>query len=105
MKQEMKPLSEVMNSLRKKGYTADFSISEDSELISRDTNEAFKPEDLVIVQTYRFEGESDPGDMCILFAIEANSGTKGLCIDAYGTNASRTLGEFMKEVKILEREI
>jgi hypothetical protein len=70
----------------------------------RETGENFQPEDLVIIQTYRFEGESDPGDMTIVFSMEAKSGTKGLCVDAFGTNASRSLGEFIKQVPIQERE-
>jgi hypothetical protein len=100
---EMKPLSQVMEDLRQKGYTCDFHMRED-DFVCADTNEVFQPEDLTIVQTYRFEGESDPGDMSILYAIEAANGDKGQCVDAYGTNASRRLGEFIKRVKIQERE-
>jgi len=100
---EMKPLSQVMEDLRQNGYTCDFHMRED-DFVCADTNEIFQPEDLTIVQTYRFEGESDPGDTAILYAIESTNGTKGQCVDAYGTNASERLGEFMKQVKIQERE-
>jgi len=100
---EMKPLSQVMEDLRQKGYTADFHMRED-DFVSADTNEVFQPADLIIVQTYRFEGESDPGDMAILYAIEAANGEKGQCVDSYGSTASRRLGEFIKQVKIQERE-
>jgi hypothetical protein len=99
----MKPMSMVMNDLRQDGFTQDFEMH-DNVFGCRETEETFQPEDLIITQTYRFEGESDPGDMTIVFAMEANSGTKGLCVDAFGTNASRSLGEFIKQVPIRERE-
>jgi hypothetical protein len=101
-KDEMKPMSLVMEDLRQKGYACDFHMK-DEDFVCSDTGETFQPEDLVIVQTYRFEGESDPGDMAILFSLESKSGTRGVCVDAYGTDASRRLGEFMKQVKIVER--
>jgi len=44
----------------------------------------YQPEDLKIVRTYRFEGESDPSDSSILYVIEANDGLIGYSIDAYG---------------------
>ena len=44
----------------------------------------YKPEDLTIIKTYRFEGESDPSDASILYVIEANDGLIGYSIDAYG---------------------
>jgi hypothetical protein len=99
----MKPMSLVMEDLRRDGYTCDFEIHDD-QFRSNQTGEVFQPEDLAIIQTYRFEGESDPGDMTIVYAMEAKSGTKGLCVDAFGTNASRRLGDFMKQVRIDTRE-
>ena len=36
---------------------------------------------------YRFEGESNPDDMSILYAIEANDGISGTISSAYGTYA------------------
>jgi len=48
----------------------------------------YKPEDLEILRTLRFEGESDPSDMEILYIIRAKDGTTGYSLDAYGAYSS-----------------
>ena len=104
--EEMETLSYVMECARKEGFTKDFEMCEE-KLVCKETDEVFQPEDLVILKTYRFEGISDPGDMSILYAMEAKSGTKGLFIDAYGTYASNEgpeLAEFFKKIPIITRE-
>ncbi|MBC7921391.1 MAG: phosphoribosylpyrophosphate synthetase [Ferruginibacter sp.] len=97
-------MSQVMEDLRKGGYPCDFHMRGD-EFVCADTDKAYQPNELVIVNTYRFEGESDPGDMTILYAIEAEDGSKGLCLDAYGSDSTPELDEFIKNVKIVEREV
>lgn len=103
---EMETLSQVMECTRKEGFTKDFEMHEEG-FVCKETNEVFKPEDLVILKTYRFEGISDPADMAILYAMEAKSGTKGLFIDAYGTYASNEgpdFAELIKKVPIIARD-
>ncbi|MGE5412356.1 MAG: phosphoribosylpyrophosphate synthetase [Clostridiales bacterium] len=97
----MNTLSEVMNKMREKGYEYDFQMT-DLGLSCKKTNEVFKPEELVIKGVYRFEGESNPDDMSVLYTIAANSGTKGLLVDTFGAYSSVSgmeFAEFMKKVK------
>ena len=42
------------------------------------------PEEAQIDHILRFEGESDPGDMTILFALRTPAGSKGLYSTAFG---------------------
>lgn len=98
----MTTLSEAMNHLYKKGYKCTFEMRVKG-FTCRETNEVFKPENLIIKEVFRFEGESNPDDMAVLYAIESSDGTKGLFIDAYGTysnNEGEALADFMKKVKI-----
>jgi hypothetical protein len=44
----------------------------------------FKPEQVKIINFFRFEGMSDPEDNSILYVIETDNGLKGTLIDAYG---------------------
>jgi hypothetical protein len=45
-----------------------------------------KPADLEIIKVFRFEENTDPGDMCVLYLIRAKeSGLTGYSLDAYGT--------------------
>ncbi|HMS64623.1 MAG TPA: hypothetical protein PKD83_05140 [Ignavibacteria bacterium] len=97
----MAPLVKILHQLKEKGYTADFLLTNEG-ILSKTTNEVFKPEDLIIEKVYRFEGNSNPDDMAVMYAINAGSGTKGVIIDAYGTYENENLTEFLKNVKIIE---
>jgi hypothetical protein len=44
----------------------------------------YQPEELTIIKTYRFEGDSDPAESSILYLIEANDGLIGYALMAYG---------------------
>lgn len=101
--EEMNSLSEMLDYLHHKGYIYDMEITKDG-LFNKDTNEVFKPEDLIIEKVYRFEGESDPADMSVLYGISAKSGTKGTLVDAFGTYQDPFIGDFLKDVQIIKGE-
>jgi len=103
METQMKSLSEMLNLLHEKGYIHDFEMI-DEGLKSKDTNEVFKPGDVVIEKVYRFEGESDPADMAVLYGISSKSGTKGTLIDAYGVYNDVKISNFLKKAEISEGE-
>jgi hypothetical protein len=46
-----------------------------------------------------FEGVSDPDDLSVLYAIEAQDGTRGVVADAFCPYANPDLGAFLKTVK------
>ncbi len=98
MKEYRDPLTEKLAELEAKGYRADFKL-EDGKLTVINGDGSFSADELTIVEDFRFEGESNPDDLSILYAIEAQDGTKGTVVHTYGPDANDTLGEFMKEVK------
>jgi len=101
LNRQMNTLSETMNMLKERGYTHEFQMT-DLGFTCKDTTDIFTPEDLTIKAVHRFEGESDPSDMSILYEIETNSGIKGIFLDAFGTYGSydgQELAEFLKKVK------
>lgn len=79
-------VSEAVNDLVKRGYNTDFSIHENGEcLICSKGETSLSPQDFEIDETYRFEGETDPGDEMIVFAISSkHNDTKGIIVNAYG---------------------
>ncbi len=83
-------LSLAVNSLTMKGYTEDFKAEENciKELYSK--NE-YQPEALKIVNSYRFEGMTNPEDETVLFAIVANDGTKGTLVMSYSAEHSQSI--------------
>jgi predicted RND superfamily exporter protein len=96
-KQEMTSLMTCMNTMQKRGYTENFLVN-DSGLFSADSEKNYLPEEVQIVDYYRFEGETDPGDSSILYVIETSDGAKGLLSDAYGAYADPKVSRFMDEV-------
>ena len=102
-KKEMKTLASTLNKLVKEGYTEDFKVSE-MGLLSLQQEKKYSPEEIHIVDFFRFEGESDPADNSILYAIETNDGIKGTLTDAFGPYADQGVTKFMKEVEDITKK-
>jgi hypothetical protein len=100
----LKSLSTVSNKMVLEGYDEDFKIDENG-LRSLKTEKVYQPEDINVVNFFRFEGQSDPNDMSILYVIEASDGAKGTLVDAYGPYSDRKLGEFMQQVESIQKKI
>lgn len=92
-------LSEALADLAKRGYVHDFNLHADC-IECKGLNLQLKPEDFEIMEYYRFEGNTDPGDEEIVYAIEASDGSKGVLVDAFGTYADEISPEILKKLKI-----
>ncbi|MDZ4713502.1 MAG: phosphoribosylpyrophosphate synthetase [bacterium] len=101
MEKEMNTLVEHIQRLRDKQYIHDFVIEKEM-VCSKETNEIFEPENLIIERTYRYEGDSNPDDMTVAYGIAAPSGTKGVIIDAYGTYANPKISEAVRKIPVRE---
>src|SRR5688572_33463585 len=101
-KDEMSSMVTVLSKLTKSGYTTQFKPDKKG-LCSMTTNKNYKPKDVKIEHFYRFEGESDPADSSIVYAIETNSGEKGTLIDSYGAQSDPLLEAFLKEVQSIQK--
>lgn len=97
-KEPLTPLIKVLDVVRKEGYTTDFTVGDDGLLHTMDSKMKFTPDQVQIVNFYRFEGESNPDDMAILYVLETSTGIKGTISDAYGTYSDTTVEAFMSKV-------
>lgn len=102
-KVEMKSLAKVMAKLTEDGYTSNFMV-EDDKLKLVDTEHTYGPEEVKIENFYRFEGESDPADTSILYAIETGDGHKGMLTDAYGVYADDNVSQFIQLVESIKKD-
>lgn len=100
----MKSLSSCVNKMKDDGFKEDFQVSEKG-LTTYSEQKYFKPEQVKIVNFYRFEGESDPGDNSILYVIETDDGTKGTLVDGYGAYASPNASKFIVAVQEIQKKI
>ncbi|RPD38543.1 hypothetical protein [Chitinophaga barathri] len=104
---EMTTLSQVLAKLHSKGYDNEFKVSDHGRMQSPDGEQIYNPEDLKIIKTYRFEGESDPSDNSVLYLLEDQEGHKGYVLDAYGMYSSHDeagFDEFLKKIPVEDRE-
>ena len=99
MENTMNTLSEIIAGLREKYHLCDFKI-DSGAIVCKDTNESFLPDDLVIEKIYRFEGDSDPSDMSILYEIRSRTGTHGILIDAYGAYSNTEISDLINKVPV-----
>ncbi len=100
---EMNTLSTCMNKCRKEGYMHDFKVNTKG-LHPVDSEEYYVPGQVHINNFYRFEGESDPADSAILYAIETDDHQKGLLLDAYGAYADEKINKFIREVETVNKK-
>ena len=80
----MDTLSDAVRRLQADGYTGNWFATPDHNLACDETGEVVDPGDVVIDHILRFEGQSDPGDMSILFALQTPAGSKGLYSAPFG---------------------
>ena len=86
--------------LRRRGFKDEFKLLQDNKMQNLQNGKTYRPDQMSIVEYHRFEGMSNPSDMSIVFAVEAEDGRKGIVISSYGAYANMALVEFMDKVKI-----
>jgi len=103
MPPDHKTVTEVLESLKKQGFTIDFNLAFDC-IKCEETQKCLAPYQFEITKHYRFEGESDPGDSMVIYAIEEKDGPlKGTLVTGYGMYADK-LSEKMIEKLAYNRE-
>ena len=99
----MKPyntLSETMNDLRKEGYTEDFNLQQNCLECRAGKYKVFADE-FVVDKFFRFEGESNPSDEAILYAISSNDkNLKGVLVNAYGIYSEPLTDDMLKKLEM-----
>jgi hypothetical protein len=102
-KKNLNTMVDCVNSLVLNGFTEDFKARE-SGLESLSSKKIYKPDEVKILNFYRFEGESDPADNSILYAIETNDGKRGTLVDAYGPYADSKVTRFIHQVEEIRKK-
>lgn len=95
-------VTEAMTELKKLGYTSDFSILDTEEIrMCNLTSTTLSPNDFKIDHFYRFEGDTDPGDEMIVYAISSkNNLLKGIVINGYGMYANNAISAIVKKLNV-----
>lgn len=101
VKKNYETVSEAMNDLIKRGYTTDFSIVPEKDcLVCNTTKVQLPPDEFIIDETYRFEGDTDPGDSMIVFAISSKKNDiKGIVVNAFGMYSDSATSKIVERLR------
>ncbi len=105
---EMNTLSQILEKLRLKGMDNEIKMTDHGKMQGVGLNKIYNPEDLTIIKTYRFEGDSDPGDNSVLYILEDKDHQIGYILDAYGMYSSQEnagFDDFLKKIPTADRDL
>lgn len=88
-------VTEAINEFKQQGFLLDLNLEEDQ--LSSSAGE-FATEDFEIVAFFRYEGDSDPADGAMVYAIESNLGHKGILVTGYGIYTSSISEKLLKKL-------
>ena len=90
---------DAIAALRDAGYAHDFFIVDEGVRCLVCDSEILAPEAVAIDQTFRFEGESNPDDMSIVFAVaEGPCGLKGVLVSAFGPEVDGPRADILRRL-------
>lgn len=93
-------LVDALNDLSKRGYSGNLKLREDF-LEETERKLVLYPSNFKVVESYRFEGPSDPGDNVVVYAIESNEGDfKGVLVSGYGVYTDGASSELIEKLEI-----
>ena len=93
-------VTEALKGLKERGYTIDFNIAFD-KLTCSDNNICLHPDDFEIVESHRFEGDSNPDDEDVVYAVESKDGKiKGVITSAFGLYADPVSDKIIQKLSM-----
>jgi len=105
-KVQMTTVTSVLEKLRLKKMDNEFRLENGKFQAGR--GKSYSADELTIIKTFRFEGDSDPSDSSIIYIIEANDGLIGYSMDAYGVYSNHDEEEgydnFIRQIKVENRD-
>ncbi len=92
-------VTEAIKGLKQRGYTIDFNLEFD-KISCRTVPVSLAPSEFEITEVYRFEGNSDPADEAVIYAIESKHGQKGVLVNGFGISADSVGEEMLKKLSL-----
>ncbi|MEP7236327.1 MAG: phosphoribosylpyrophosphate synthetase [Ferruginibacter sp.] len=91
---------DALTGLKERGYTTNFNIAFD-KLMCSENKACLNVNEFEIVEMHRFEGNSNPADEDVVYAVESISGNiKGVITSAYGLYADSASTEMIRKLSM-----
>lgn len=94
-------VTKAIEELRKQGFTTDFNLEENAIVCNVGK---FGANEFDVVDVYRYEGDSDPGDEAAVYAIKSSNGLRGILVTGYGASSENTSSEMLRKLTKANRE-
>ena len=89
------PVAEALEAFRTQGFTADFRLAEDGIAWK---GGRYMPEELKIIDVYRYEGDSDPDEEASVYALVSREGIKGTLVTGYGISSETSYQQLLERI-------
>ena len=101
---QMSPLTNRMEASKQKGFTANFEVASATAMVDQETKKEYTPQEVSIINHYRFEGMSDPGDNNIMYDLATSDGVQGILVTPYGSDCPAHIAEFVANIPQIEKQ-
>jgi hypothetical protein len=88
-------VTEAIEKLRSKGFSLDFTL-EGNQFTCAEGK--FNIDQFEIMDIYRYEGDTDPADEAMVYALESASGLKGILVTGYGISSDSEVMEVLNNL-------
>ena len=93
-------VTEAVKGLKERGYSVDFNIAFD-KLVCSDNKICLQPDEFEIKEVHRFEGDSNPDDEDVVYALESKDGKhKGVITSAFGLYADPVSNKIIQKLSM-----
>jgi hypothetical protein len=93
-------LTDALKDLKARGFSVDFNIAFDKIICSKNET-VLNPQEFEIVEVYRFEGDTNPDDEDVVYAVESKDGkVKGSITSAFGTYAESISTDMIRKLSM-----
>jgi len=90
----------ALEDLKARGYDLNFNIAFD-KISCSEKDICLNPDEFEIVEVYRFEGDSNPEDEDVVYAVQSRNGDiKGVVTSAYGHYADDASDAIIQKLSI-----
>lgn len=97
-----KSLLLCLNKAITEGYRTSFKVT-GAVLTYGNAHTSYRPDQVEIIDAYRFEENADPADNAVLYVMKTSDGTRGTLIDACGIYANPMVLRFIDCIRKLSK--
>ena len=91
-------LADTLDDLKKRGYDADFETQSNC-LYCSDLDLRLYEEEFHVDEVYHFEGDFNPDDTAVVYALTSPTGVKGIIVDGSGASSNNISFDIAKKLQ------